>query len=76
MKVQRYGFKGENIVEAVTNKVGWRMNSAMITLAVLCIVTSLMIVPGIKEVTLDPVVKVITDKTEYIQLVLGGMNGN
>lgn len=76
MKVQRYGFKGENVVEAVTNKVGWRMNSAMITLAVLCIVTSLMIVPGIKEVTLDPVVKVITDKTEYIQLVLGGMNGN
>lgn len=76
MKVQRYGFKGENVVEAVTNKVGWRMNSAMITLAVLCVVTSLMIVPGIKEVTLDPVVKVITDKTEYIQLVLGGMNGN
>jgi len=76
MKVQRYGFKGENVVEAVTNKVGWRMNSAMITLAVLCIVTSLMIVPGIKEVTLDPVVKVITDKTGYIQLVLGGMNGN
>jgi multicomponent Na+:H+ antiporter subunit D len=76
MKVQRYGFKGENVVEAVTNKVGWRMNSAMITLAVLCIVTSLLIVPGIKEVTLDPVVKVITDKTGYIQLVLGGMNGN
>ncbi|MCU0414322.1 MAG: hypothetical protein MUE91_07985, partial [Ignavibacteriaceae bacterium] len=76
MKVQRYGFKGENVVEAVTNKIGWRMNSAMITLAILCIVTSLMIVPGIKEVTLDPVVKVITDKTEYIQLVLGGMNGN
>ncbi len=76
MKVQRYGFKGESLIEAVTTKVGWRMNSAMITLAVLCIVTSLMVVPGIREVTLDPVVKVITDKTEYIQLVLGGMNGN
>jgi multicomponent Na+:H+ antiporter subunit D len=76
MKVQRYGFKGETIVESLVTKVGWRMNSAMITLAVLCIVTSLLIVPGIKEVTLDPVVKVITDKTEYIKLVLGGMNGN
>jgi multicomponent Na+:H+ antiporter subunit D len=52
------------------------MNSAMITLAVLCILTSLMVVPGIREVTLDPVVKVIVDKTEYIQLVLGGKNGN
>jgi len=49
------------------------MNTAMITLAVLCVITSLLIVPGIKEVTLDPVVKVITDRTQYIHLVLGGM---
>ncbi|MBE0571253.1 MAG: NADH/ubiquinone/plastoquinone (complex I) [Ignavibacteriaceae bacterium] len=76
MKVQRYGFKGETVIDSSENKIGWRMNSAMITLAVLCILTSLMVVPGIKEVTLDPVVKVIADKTEYIQLVLGGMNGN
>ncbi len=76
MKVQRYGFKGETNVDSLENKVGWRMNTAMIILAVLCIATSLMVVPGIQEVTLDPVVKVIADKTEYIQLVLGGMNGN
>jgi multicomponent Na+:H+ antiporter subunit D len=76
MKVQRYGFKGETNVDSLENKVGWRMNIAMIILAVLCIATSLMVVPGIQEVTLDPVVKVIADKTEYIQLVLGGMNGN
>lgn len=76
MKVQRYGFKGETVIDSSENKIGWRMNSAMITLAVLCILTSLMVVPGIQEVTLDPVVKVIADKTEYIQLVLGGMNGN
>ena len=73
MKVQRYGFKGETVVDSVTNKIGWRMNTAMITLAVLCVITSLLIVPGIKEVTLDPVVKVITDRTQYIHLVLGGM---
>ena len=76
MKVQRYGFKGETNVDSLENKVGWRMNIAMIILAVLCIATSLMVVPGIQEVTLDPLVKVIADKTEYIQLVLGGMNGN
>lgn len=76
MKVQRYGFKGETVIESVENKVGWRMNAAMITLALLCLLTSLMVVPGIQEVTLDPVVKVIADKTEYIQLVLGGINGN
>jgi multicomponent Na+:H+ antiporter subunit D len=71
MKVQRYGFRGENLVEQLTNKVGWRMNSAMIILAVLCLLTSLMVVPGIKEVTLDPVVKVISENSQYMQLVLG-----
>jgi multicomponent Na+:H+ antiporter subunit D len=47
------------------------MNAAMIILAALCLLTSLMIVPGIKEVTLDPVVKVITEHSQYMQLVLG-----
>jgi multicomponent Na+:H+ antiporter subunit D len=71
MKVQRYGFRGEKLIEEVTNKIGWRMNSAMIILAALCLATSLMIVPGIKEVTLDPVVKVISENSQYMQLVLG-----
>jgi len=74
MKVQRYGFRGENIISSITNPVEWRMNSAMIILAVLCLLTSLMVVPGIKELTLDPVVKFITEKTQYVQLVLGGLN--
>jgi multicomponent Na+:H+ antiporter subunit D len=76
MKVQRYGFKGENIIDSVLNQIGWRMNTAMIILAVLCLITSFLIVPGIREVTLDPVVKVITEKTHYVQLVLGGLNVN
>jgi multicomponent Na+:H+ antiporter subunit D len=71
MKVQRYGFRGENQIEQVTNKIGWRMNSAMIILAALCLLTSLMIVPGIQEITLDPVVKVISENSKYMQLVLG-----
>lgn len=76
MKVQRYGFKGENVIKSLVNKIGWRMNSAMIILAVLCVLTSLMVVPGIQEVTLDPVVKVITEKSHYMELVLGGLNAN
>lgn len=71
MKVQRYGFRGENIISSVINPVEWRMNFAMIILAVLCLVSSLMIVPGIKEFTLDPVVKAIIDSTPSIQLVIG-----
>jgi multicomponent Na+:H+ antiporter subunit D len=73
MKVQRYGFRGEGIIEAVTTKIGWRMNSAMLILALLCLISSLMIIPGIREVTLDPVVKVISDKNLYIELVTRGV---
>ena len=71
MKVQRYGFKGEDIMQTITEKIGWRMNTAMLILAALCLISSLMIVPGIREFTLDPVVKVITDHNKYMQLVLG-----
>lgn len=71
MKVQRYGFHGEKVVEKSEISVGLGMKVAMIFLAVLCVVTSLLVIPGVREITLDPVVSVIMNKTEYIHLVLG-----
>jgi multicomponent Na+:H+ antiporter subunit D len=71
MKVQRYGVRGEEELESLEVSAGWRMNAAMITLAALCIISSLMIIPGIKEATLDPVVNSILNKTQYIHLVMG-----
>ncbi len=72
MKVQRYGFRGQKIIETLTQKVEWRMKTAMIVLAVLCLITSAMIIPGIKEVTLDPVVNAIIQGATQIQMVAGG----
>jgi multicomponent Na+:H+ antiporter subunit D len=72
MKVQRYGIRGENPVERLQSRPGWGMQAAMIILAVLCILTSLLIVPGIKESVLDPVVAAVMDKTGYAAAVLGG----
>jgi multicomponent Na+:H+ antiporter subunit D len=71
MKVQRYGFRGEHIIEKLKIKTGLAMKMAMITLAFLCIASSLLIIPGIKEVTLDPVMAVILNNADYIQLVVG-----
>ena len=71
MKVQRYGFRGENKIEKPEIKISNGMKSAMIILAVLCVVSSALIIPGIREVTLDPVVSVIMNKTGYIYEVLG-----
>ena len=71
MKVQRYGFRGENKIEKPEVGVSRGMKSAMIILAVLCLLSSALIIPGIREVTLDPVVTVIMNKTGYIYEVLG-----
>jgi len=71
MKVQSYGFRGKRVVEAVQNKVGLGMNTAMILLAVLCLASSLLIFPGIREHTLDQVVNAILGQTQYIQTVMG-----
>ncbi len=71
MKVQRYGFRGDNIISSLINPIEWRMNVAMIILAVLCLLSSLMIVPGIQELTLDPVVKAIIESTPSLHLVVG-----
>ena len=70
MKVQRYGFRGEELIEKPDVKVGLGMKASMIILAILCVVTSLLVIPGIREVTLEPVVSVITGKTDYIFNVL------
>jgi len=71
MKVQRYGFRGKNKIEKSEKSISSMMKSAMIILAVLCVVTSALIIPCIREVTLDPVVAVIMNKTGYIQAVIG-----
>lgn len=71
MKVQRYGFRSERMVETVKTHIGWSMKFAMITIAVLCLVTSALIIPGVKEITLDQVSHVVLEKAEYVHLVLG-----
>jgi multicomponent Na+:H+ antiporter subunit D len=71
LKVQRYGLRGERPVVGLVGQVDGAMKTAMVVLAALCFLTSLLIVPGIRRATLDPVVKVIMDKTDYAWTVLG-----
>ncbi|MBN1540649.1 NADH/ubiquinone/plastoquinone (complex I) [candidate division KSB1 bacterium] len=71
MKVQRYGFYGEIEHKTPIMMPGNLVRFAMLTLAVLCVLSSLMVLPGIRELTLDPVVDVILNKTGYIRMVCG-----
>ena len=71
LKVQRYGFHGEKEINEVSHVPSFGMRTAMVVLAILCVCSSVLIIPGIKEVVFDPVIDTIINKTEYIQLVLG-----
>ena len=71
MKVQRYGFRSTQIIEFVKTKISFGMNSAMIILAVLCVITSILVIPGIREVTLDPIVNVVYSSDLYIKTIAG-----
>lgn len=70
MKIQRYGLRDVD-VQTTGEKGGFAMNSAMIILAFICIVGGLLLIPGIKELTLDPVVTVVLEKADYVQMVMG-----
>jgi len=71
LKVQRFGFHSENKTEVTENKTSFGMKFAMITLAFLCFAGAILIIPGIREVTLDPIVEVIKNNGEYMNMVLG-----
>ncbi|MCK4339385.1 MAG: NADH/ubiquinone/plastoquinone (complex I) [Candidatus Cloacimonetes bacterium] len=76
LKMQRFTFYGKQNFKKIFEKVPFTLKTSMIILAGLCVISSVLIIPGIKEVTLDKVTEVILDKTKYIEyikpLILGG----
>ncbi|MDZ7725444.1 MAG: proton-conducting transporter membrane subunit [candidate division KSB1 bacterium] len=71
LKFQQYSRRRSVEVESTGETTGLAMNTAMLALALICIIGGCLLLPGIKEFTLEPVVNVISGKLQYIQLVLG-----
>ena len=66
LKVQRYAFLGdlpENLQEVKENK--GTMAIAMISLACLCVLMGLLLIPSLRESILEPAVTVLTDGLQY-----------
>lgn len=64
MKVQKFAFYGENKNFKGIKEVPFLMRSSMVFLAVLCLLSSALVLPGIREKTLDKVVNSLK-KQEY-----------
>ncbi len=71
LKVQRYGFRSEKTMEKPPHKIAFSMNSMMVVLAALCILTSLLALPAVREVVLDPAAAILQNQEAYLQMVLG-----
>ena len=66
LKVQRYAFLGElpeNLQEVKENK--GTMAIAMVSLACLCVLMGLLLIPSLRESILEPAVTVLTDGLQY-----------
>jgi multicomponent Na+:H+ antiporter subunit D len=70
LKLQKNTFYGK-ASEKINNikEVPFTMCFSMIVLAVLCIALSLLIIPGIREVIMEPVVNAIINKADYLLIL-------
>ncbi len=71
-KVQKFAFFNKTISETAQNikESPFFMSFSMVFLAVLCLVMSLMILPGIREIFLTPSVDVLINHSDYSQLLI------
>lgn len=73
LKVQRYVFYGDpHGIERKCEKLPLCINGSMIFLAVLCVLSVVLILPGIKELILDKVVETIQNRQVYLNIISGG----
>jgi multicomponent Na+:H+ antiporter subunit D len=70
MKFQRYAFYDKSQEREDVKEVPFSMCFSMITLAVLCLVLSLLIFPGIRQVFLGPAVNTLVETADYAAKIL------
>jgi multicomponent Na+:H+ antiporter subunit D len=72
MKVQKYAFFNnvKKTISGTIREAPFFMSFSMVLLAVLCIVLSALILPGLREIFLNPTVDVLLDGNNFPQAVL------
>lgn len=72
LKFQRYTFFGKLKPELENVKeVPFSMSLSMLILMILCILTSIFVIPGVREKFLSPAVKVLIELSNYSNYILG-----
>ncbi|MFC1887872.1 complex I subunit 5 family protein [Candidatus Cloacimonadota bacterium] len=74
MKLQKYTFYNKKAVSSTygsVKEVPFSMAFSMVIMAVLCFIMGVVLIPGIREVILDPAVEVLIDSSAYAKNILG-----
>ena len=70
LKLQKNTFYGKsNNIKNDIKEVPFTMCFSMIILAILCIALSLLVIPGIRESVVDPVINTLIDKANYLLII-------
>ena len=70
LKVQKHAFYGESKLKNNFEKVPFTLKTSMIILAVLCLVSSLLLIPSVRQTTVQPIVDAVWNATQYIDKIV------
>lgn len=73
LKFQRYAFfnKTDNNNERKIKEVPFPMVFSMVIMSILCVLLSLLVIPGIREAVLTPAINILMDPGKYSSLIIG-----
>jgi multicomponent Na+:H+ antiporter subunit D len=73
LKFQRYAFfnKPDNNTKQTIREVPFPMVFSMVVLSIICVLLSLLAIPGIRDIVLTPVVNILTDPLKYSSIITG-----
>jgi len=73
LKFQRYAFYDKSIAgnNQQIKEVPFPMAFSMIVLSIICVLLSLLVIPGVRDVILTPAVNILTDQLRYTTIIIG-----
>ncbi|MCU0461608.1 MAG: hypothetical protein MUF36_06295 [Bacteroidales bacterium] len=73
LKFQRYAFynKTDAVNERKIKEVPFPMIFSMVIMSILCVLLSLLVIPGIRELVLTPAIDILMDPSKYSSIITG-----
>ena len=73
LKFQRYAFynKSDDTKNRQIKEVPFPMVFSMVILSIICVLLSLLVIPGIRDAILTPAIEILTDPLKYGSTIIG-----